>query len=161
MRLEVGYMGRGPTKAELVEEVAALKARLAAAELDGLARAHVEELAAVAAPFQRRLSEEGELAALVRRWDAHLAVGHRIDEEQVAAFKAAVARWQATRLDAKEVAALNAVLRQKAEVLGVLRGRRGGRVSGRSAPGEGPPAVSPKVPLGKVRNMVDFKKGQG
>jgi anti-sigma-K factor RskA len=147
-------MGRGPTKAELLAEVEGLRASLSALEPGAVAAGHLAKLERAAGPLERRLAEEADLAAGVRRWDARISAGGALSEEEAAACAAALARWKATRLDAAGHTALDRNYRQQAEVLGVLRGRLSGKATASSAPPS-------SVPLRRVRNMVKFCKGGG
>lgn len=155
-------MGRGPTKAELVAEVEALRARVGALELDAVAASHVRKLELAAGPYERRLAILPGLEEKVRLWDARIAVDGELSEGEEAAFKAALAELESVRLDAREMGALERFYRQQAEIIGVLRGRRGGAVSGAKGeprPGAGVPA---EADLKKIGNMVRFgrkKKG--
>lgn len=100
------------TKAELVAEVVRLEGEVARLSPGAEVVEHLARLEAGLAPYLRRLA---------RLPEAERAVEEAVELEDV---KAALMRLGALRLDSREVGAMNNLLRQIAEVKGLLVARR-------------------------------------
>lgn len=111
------------TKRELEKRVAELEGELARVAPEADVREHLGLLERALAPYLRRLE---------RLPAAEAAVEAAVELD---ALKAALMRLGAVRLDSREVGAMNNLLRQVAEVRGLLASRRPA-AGGRSGAGE-------------------------
>ena len=137
------------TKAELLGRVGVLEGEVRRLSLGVKAEEHLGRLEAVLAPYLRRLERLPEI-------EQALAMAREEDE-----VKGLVAVLKVTRLDAREVGAMNNVLRQIAEVNGVLLGRRAPGGMKPEAEGKAAPVVSRKakpVGLDVMSNVVQLGK---
>lgn len=115
------------TKRELEKRVAELEGELARVAPEADVREHLGLLERALAPYWRRLER---LPAAEAAAEAAVEAAVELD-----ALKAALMRLGAVRLDSREVGAMNNLLRQVAEVRGLLASRRPA-AGGRSGAGE-------------------------
>jgi hypothetical protein len=139
------------TKSELLARVAELEAEVARLSPDSEVREHLELLNRALVPYLERLARLPEAeAAMSEAWDAEGA-------------KAALLVLGSVRLSAQEVTAMNGLLRQIAEVKGLLLRRRLHGAGRKAAEDVVPAAEAParvNLPLGKLSNVVRLGAGR-